>query len=70
MSVSIWDKTSFCFDDGNENAKKRNSDALDFFVHFFAVNAPWNCLISRFMEARQTDEVELSFLFLNLDMAL
>ena len=63
---------ALCFDDGNENARKTNlphCSSLYIFLpsmHDFEVKLP----NFRFYGGRQTGDVELSFLFLTLEMAL
>ena len=63
---------ALCFDDGNENARKANLPhytSLYIFwpsTHDFEVKLP----NFTFYGGRQTGDVELSFLFLTLEMAL
>ena len=64
--------TALCFDDGNENAGKATLPHYTFLyiflpsMHDFEVKLP----NFTFYGGRQTGDVELSFLFLNLDSRL
>ena len=58
---------ALCFDDGNENARKANLPHYTWPpMHDFEVKLP----NFTFYGGRQTGDVELSFLFLTLEMAL
>ena len=64
--------TALCFDDGNENARKANLPLYTSLYIFLPSMHDFEVKLSNFTfyGGRQTGDVQLSFLFLNLEMAL